>query len=157
MRFLFERLVEPVAGLTEVSAEPYGAIADNLQCIVTSARLPQAEEGEIDLLNFGMPSVTGLGRDAVSQRERYQQRLSQLIERYEPRLTHVTVETAADGKLSLLTARCLGSCGLAPVAVFDGVVAGRVTPESIRQHTEEYLGGGQEDSAGKAMAAKEHP
>lgn len=98
MRFLFERLVGPVAGLAEVSAEPYGAIADNLQCIVTSARLPQAEEGEIDLLNFGMPSVTTLGRDAVSQRERYQQRLSRLIERYEPRLTHVRVETAADGK-----------------------------------------------------------
>lgn len=65
-------------------------------------------------------------------------------------------ETTADGKLSLLTARCLGSCGLAPVAVFDGLVAGKVTPESIRQHTAEYLGGGQEDSA-EAMAAKEHP
>ena len=98
MRFLFERLVEPVPGMTEVSAEPYRAIAENLQCIVTSARLPQAEEGEIDLLSFGMPSVPGLGRDAVSKRDRYQQRLSQLIERYEPRLTHVTVETAADGK-----------------------------------------------------------
>jgi len=97
LRFLFERLAGPVAGLAEVSAEPYGAIADNLQCIVTSARLPQTEEGEIDLLNFGMPSVTTLGRDAVSQRERYQQRLSRLIERYEPRLTHVRVETAADG------------------------------------------------------------
>ncbi len=38
-------------------------------------------------------------------------------------------ETTDDGKLSLLTARCLGSCGLAPAAVFDGEVAGKLTPE----------------------------
>lgn len=35
-------------------------------------------------------------------------------------------ETTADGSLSLMTARCLGSCGLAPVAVFDGDIAGKV-------------------------------
>lgn len=99
MRFLFERLAGPEPGAVEaVAAGPYRAIADNLQCIVTSARLPQAGEDEIDLLNFGMPGVTTLGRDAVSQRERYQQRLARLIERYEPRLTQVRVEAAADGK-----------------------------------------------------------
>jgi bidirectional [NiFe] hydrogenase diaphorase subunit len=35
-------------------------------------------------------------------------------------------QTTPDGALSLLTARCLGSCGLAPVAVFDGEIAGKV-------------------------------
>jgi bidirectional [NiFe] hydrogenase diaphorase subunit len=39
--------------------------------------------------------------------------------------------TAADGSLSLLTARCLGACGIAPSAVFDGTVAGHQTPESV--------------------------
>lgn len=38
-------------------------------------------------------------------------------------------ETTPDGKVSLMTARCLGSCGLAPVAVFDQQVSGMVTPE----------------------------
>ena len=33
-------------------------------------------------------------------------------------------ETTADGKVSFLTARCLGSCSLAPAVVFDGEVAG---------------------------------
>jgi bidirectional [NiFe] hydrogenase diaphorase subunit len=33
-------------------------------------------------------------------------------------------QTTPDGALSLLTARCLGSCGLAPVAVLDGEVSG---------------------------------
>lgn len=36
-------------------------------------------------------------------------------------------QTTADGKLSLMTARCLGSCGLAPVAVFDGEIAGKIS------------------------------
>ncbi len=38
-------------------------------------------------------------------------------------------ETTADGQLSLLTARCVGACGLAPVAVFDGEVLGNLTTE----------------------------
>lgn len=40
-------------------------------------------------------------------------------------------ETTADGKLSLLTARCLGACSLAPVATVDGAVEGRVTPSEF--------------------------
>ena len=39
-------------------------------------------------------------------------------------------ETTADNKLSLLTARCFGSCGLAPAATFDGEVVGKLTPET---------------------------
>ena len=39
--------------------------------------------------------------------------------------------TTADGKLSLLTARCLGACSLAPVAVVDGDVEGRVNPSEF--------------------------
>jgi bidirectional [NiFe] hydrogenase diaphorase subunit len=39
-------------------------------------------------------------------------------------------ETTADGKLSLVTARCLGACGLAPAVVFDNEVAGGLTIET---------------------------
>ena len=35
-------------------------------------------------------------------------------------------ETTADGKLSLVTGRCFGSCSLAPAAIVDGEVEGRV-------------------------------
>ena len=38
-------------------------------------------------------------------------------------------ETTEDGELSLLTARCLGSCSLAPAAIFDENVVGNLTPE----------------------------
>lgn len=40
-------------------------------------------------------------------------------------------ETTADGKVSLLVARCLGSCSLAPAGVFDGEVTGRLSPEGV--------------------------
>ncbi|MCK8600386.1 bidirectional hydrogenase complex protein HoxE [Desulfoferrobacter suflitae] len=40
-------------------------------------------------------------------------------------------ETTPDGKVSLLTARCLGSCGLAPAAVFDGEVAGKLDAATV--------------------------
>ncbi len=50
------------------------------------------------------------------------------------RVAHVkTGETTADGKVSLLAARCLGACGLAPVAVFDGEVVGGLTPERMAE------------------------
>ncbi|MGE5239485.1 MAG: bidirectional hydrogenase complex protein HoxE [Chloroflexota bacterium] len=42
-------------------------------------------------------------------------------------------ETTADGKVSLVTARCLGSCGLAPAVVFDGEVAGKLDPPSVME------------------------
>ena len=40
-------------------------------------------------------------------------------------------QTRADGALSLLEARCLGSCGLAPVALVDGAVVAKATPEAL--------------------------
>jgi bidirectional [NiFe] hydrogenase diaphorase subunit len=40
-------------------------------------------------------------------------------------------ETTPDGHLSVLTARCVGSCGLAPVAVLDGDVVGTIGPAEL--------------------------
>jgi bidirectional [NiFe] hydrogenase diaphorase subunit len=48
-------------------------------------------------------------------------------------------ETTPDGKVSLLAARCLGACGLAPVAVFDGEVVGMLTPEQVRQRVAAWV------------------
>ncbi|MCA9960616.1 MAG: bidirectional hydrogenase complex protein HoxE [Anaerolineales bacterium] len=47
-------------------------------------------------------------------------------------------ETTADGELSLMTARCVGSCGLAPVAVLDGEVVGKLTPESLQAKLQQW-------------------
>jgi bidirectional [NiFe] hydrogenase diaphorase subunit len=38
-------------------------------------------------------------------------------------------ETTADGNVSLMAARCLGACGIAPAMVIDGTVSGKQTLE----------------------------
>ena len=48
-------------------------------------------------------------------------------------------ETMADGLLSLTTARCIGSCGLAPVAVLDGKVRGKETSEGLLRRVKEII------------------
>jgi len=48
-------------------------------------------------------------------------------------------KTTEDGLLSLTTARCLGSCGLAPVTVLDGEVHGKATDESTIERVERVL------------------
>jgi len=43
-----------------------------------------------------------------------------------------------DGLFSLSPARCLGACGLAPVAMIDGKIHGELTPKKIVQILKEY-------------------
>lgn len=50
-------------------------------------------------------------------------------------------ETTDDGEVSLLTARCVGSCGLAPVGVFDGEVVGKLTPELLEARLQQWRNG----------------
>jgi bidirectional [NiFe] hydrogenase diaphorase subunit len=45
-------------------------------------------------------------------------------------------QTTADGKLSLLTARCLGACSLAPAMILDGQVHGKLTPDAVVERLE---------------------
>jgi NADH-quinone oxidoreductase subunit E len=42
-----------------------------------------------------------------------------------------TGETTPDYKATLEVVYCLGSCGLAPVAVVDGNVVGKLVPEKM--------------------------
>lgn len=51
-------------------------------------------------------------------------------------------ETTADGEVSLLTARCIGACGIAPAVVYDGAVTPRQTPETALQHVKGWLKNG---------------
>jgi bidirectional [NiFe] hydrogenase diaphorase subunit len=48
-------------------------------------------------------------------------------------------ETTLDSKLSLVTARCLGACGIAPAVVLDGTVKGKETPESVAFQVKGWL------------------
>ncbi|MFD2111984.1 bidirectional hydrogenase complex protein HoxE [Thiorhodococcus fuscus] len=46
-------------------------------------------------------------------------------------------ETTQDDRLSLLTARCVGACGLAPAAVLNGDVLGKQTSDTLTAKLEE--------------------
>jgi len=52
-------------------------------------------------------------------------------------------ETTEDNGVSLLTARCIGACGIAPAVVYDGTVTPRQTPESAAAQVRGWLKHGQ--------------
>lgn len=47
-------------------------------------------------------------------------------------------ETTEDNQISLVTARCIGACGIAPAIVFDGTVAGQQDSESVSQKLHQW-------------------
>jgi len=49
-------------------------------------------------------------------------------------------ETTVDGELSVLVARCIGACGLAPATVLDGEVIAKPTPEQLVARIKTKLG-----------------
>ena len=51
-------------------------------------------------------------------------------------------ETTKDNKMSVLTARCIGACGIAPAVVLDGQTAGQQTPETVLVRIGEWLSHG---------------
>ncbi|HRE25040.1 MAG TPA: bidirectional hydrogenase complex protein HoxE [Anaerolineales bacterium] len=55
----------------------------------------------------------------------------QLLAQVEQELGIKVGETTPDGKVSLMGARCIGSCGLAPAGVFDGQVAGKMASATM--------------------------
>jgi bidirectional [NiFe] hydrogenase diaphorase subunit len=64
---------------------------------------------------------------------------AQLVARAEKFLTVKSGETTPDGKVSLLTARCLGSCSLAPVAVLDGELSANENGEELQKQLEGWV------------------
>lgn len=63
----------------------------------------------------------------------------QLLAAVQRDLGIVPGETTDNGKISLLTARCLGSCGLAPAVVYDHEVQGKVTTQALREHLVKWM------------------
>lgn len=51
-------------------------------------------------------------------------------------------DTTEDGNISLLSARCLGACGIAPAVVFDGTVKGHVKSNELLENVKGWLASG---------------
>jgi bidirectional [NiFe] hydrogenase diaphorase subunit len=56
-------------------------------------------------------------------------------------------ETTPDGLFSLTIARCLGSCGLAPIIVLDGQIYGKESPEAVHTRVIEAVSRSKEELA----------
>ena len=48
-------------------------------------------------------------------------------------------ETTADNKFSLLTARCIGACGIAPAVTYDRQVAAKQSPEDALAKVKSWM------------------
>ena len=70
----------------------------------------------------------------------YVGRSAEILSALEGRFGAKSGETTPDGELTLATARCLGSCGLAPVVVLDGDILGGQSPETAVARVEGALG-----------------
>jgi bidirectional [NiFe] hydrogenase diaphorase subunit len=60
-----------------------------------------------------------------------------LIEGIEQRFGVNPGETTADKSLSVMTARCVGACGLAPAVVLDGNVIGKLGTDKLVERIEQ--------------------
>jgi bidirectional [NiFe] hydrogenase diaphorase subunit len=61
-----------------------------------------------------------------------------LLSAAESRLSIPQGQTTRDGKISLMTARCVGACSRAPVTLFDGELAGQMTGEQLLEQLERW-------------------
>lgn len=62
-----------------------------------------------------------------------------ILARLEERFGIKAGETTKDSLLSLLTARCVGSCSLAPIAIYDNKSVGKLSLEQALQEVEEII------------------
>jgi bidirectional [NiFe] hydrogenase diaphorase subunit len=62
-----------------------------------------------------------------------------LVRRAEKTLGVACGETTLDRKASLLTARCLGSCSVAPVVVYDGELVGNEETDPLQGRLEKWM------------------
>jgi bidirectional [NiFe] hydrogenase diaphorase subunit len=62
-----------------------------------------------------------------------------VIESVQDKLRIKAGETTPDNKVSLLTARCIGACGIAPAVVYDGTVTPRQTPASALEQINKWV------------------
>lgn len=62
-----------------------------------------------------------------------------ILENLEKKFGIKAGETTEDNLISILTARCVGSCSLAPVAVYDNKTVGKLTLEEAEKTIEELV------------------
>jgi bidirectional [NiFe] hydrogenase diaphorase subunit len=103
---------------------------DSLRYVANSLRVPLSRAyGVATFYNFFTMKPPGRHSCVICMGTAcYIKGAAQLLKSIEDTAGVKPGETTADGEVSLLVARCIGSCGLAPAGVFDGEVVAKMTP-----------------------------
>jgi len=64
---------------------------------------------------------------------------NKVIESVQDHLKIKAGETTEDGRVSLLTARCIGACGIAPAVVYDGTVTPRQNADTAVEQIKKWV------------------
>lgn len=133
------------SGLIEVLhsvQEHFGCLdADSLRYVATAMRVPPSKVYGVATFyhHFTLKPSGEHVCTVCTGTACYIKGASALLDHLRQRYEVAPGETTEDGKVSVLTARCLGSCSLAPAAVFDGEVKGHVDPETLDAHMESWV------------------
>lgn len=63
---------------------------------------------------------------------------AKILETFEEELGIMAGQCTEDGLFSIDSCRCVGACGLAPVAMINDKVYGRLTPDEVRKIVDHY-------------------
>ncbi|QKF83226.1 bidirectional hydrogenase complex protein HoxE [Halarcobacter ebronensis] len=69
----------------------------------------------------------------------YIKNANKILERLEKKFNIKAGETTKDELLSLISARCVGSCSLAPIAIYDDKTVGHLSVEESEKEAEELI------------------
>ena len=121
--------------------EAYGFLEDDvLRQVAAELRVPLSKVyGVATFYNFFTLKPQGKHTCVVCTGTAcYIKGADQIMRTLEERYGLTSGTTTPDGEVSLLTARCFGSCGLAPAAVFDGEVAGKLDAAGVAARVERW-------------------
>ncbi len=122
--------------------EAFGYLdADSLRFVATSLRVPLSQAfGVATFYHYFTMKPPGKHTCVVCTGTAcYIKGAMELMDSLEGKYKVKAGETTGDGELSILTARCLGSCGLAPAAVLDGAVIGKTSSADLINRVEKQV------------------
>ena len=138
----------------------YTQVKDNLIPILNEVQMkygyiPQTAQKEIsEYLNIPMAEIYGVitfySRFTLKPKGKYAISVclgtacfvkgsEKLMERLKQRLKIEEGETTPDGKFSIDSTRCVGTCGIAPVFTVNGEVYGKATVQKLDQVLDELM------------------
>ena len=136
-----ERKPDVLIALLQAVQERFGYLApEALGSVARHARVPRSRVYGVASF-YSLFSMVPKGRHTIKMclgTACYVKGADKIQAAIEERTGIEAGETTPDNKLSLLTARCIGACGVAPAVTYDGAVAAKQTPQDALAKINEW-------------------